>query len=282
MSEIYSQAQLLSLISVNWTKLTTLQQAAAGHHRYANSREPFIPPPRHSLPLQAQHKDFSLKEIKLNSSSSSINKEESKLRLYSTPTAKKIERPELSIATRSIIDRYNRLSAQHLAGVNDYLAKIDGHSDLISFFYHTLEYLSLLDVVDIKLRGADMKPMQFTVKNPTHSECRALEILFMPNTPPTTEFNEEVYQRNVIKKWSILRWGIKSGIISTKHQNVLKEIYYFPYPTCFTNKNMQEPHTFEYTGHRRLSTIYHHKKHIGPFESKVKALIEGGVTASSW
>ena len=104
MSEIYSQAQLLSLISVNWTKLTTLQQAAAGHHHYAKVRESFVPPPRHSLPSQAQPKDFSLKQIQRNSSSSSI---EGKLRQHSTPAAKKIERPELSIATRSILDRYN-------------------------------------------------------------------------------------------------------------------------------------------------------------------------------
>jgi hypothetical protein len=276
MSEIYSQAQLLSLISVNWTKLTTLQQAAAGHHHYAKVRESFVPPPRHSLPSQAQPKDFSLKQIQRNSSSSSI---EGKLRQHSTPAAKKIERPELSIATRSILDRYNRLSDQHLPGVNDYLAKINGRSDLDSFFYHTLEYLSLLDVVDIKLRGADMKPIQFTVKNPRHSECRALEILFIPDH--TKEFNEELYKGDVIsKKWSILQWGIKSDRIIRTHHNSLKEIYYYPYPTCFTTQN--KTHIFEYSGHRKLSSIYYHNAHNGPFDSKVKALIDDGVTASSW
>jgi hypothetical protein len=271
MSEIYSQAQLLSLISVNYAELYT----ATGD---LQSSIPTYESMLKKVDDEAQRTSLRSKIMERISKVSSKTEEEkdiTELIKSSSIVKARYRRANLAIPIETICTKYYQMHRVS-TGVDIYLEKLDTHSNMKYFFYYALEYLSLLNIVDIFKRDADCKPLEFKVLSPDHSECKALELLFIP----TDTVDETNYRKTNYKIWSTLGLVIKTDLKAKKSP---KTVCYYPYPTCFTTKGVSENYIFEFiTDEDRTKLSFKNKVCGGELLAKVNILLADGVTNTSW
>jgi hypothetical protein len=277
MSEIYSQAQLLSLISVNYAELYTadsdLQSFITHHAQTTPTYESMLKKVDEAQRTKLRSK--LMEKISRVSSKTEEEKDITKLINGRSIVKARCRRASLAIPIETIYTKYYQMH-RVLEGVDIYLEKLDTHSYMKYFFFYALEYLSLLTIVDIFNRDADYKPLQFKVLSPDHSECKALELLFIP----TDTVDETNYTKTNNNIWSKLGLVIKTDLKAKKSP---KTVCYYPYPTCFTTKGVSENYIFEYiTDEDRQKLSFKNKECGGELLAKVNILLADGVTNTSW